>query len=108
MHTGKENSYTLVFVVEQAIMSLMPMRNKPPVSTEVGKDVNLEGKRFLMRSDLLLLTIEMYSSSEGHCRESLQRISIPWPRWRESNSAVTILSRSSLGGVGLCRSLNSS
>ena len=38
----------------------------------------------------LLLTILIYSSSLGHRRESRQRISRPWPRWSDNNSAEDV------------------
>jgi hypothetical protein len=72
------NAHTSTFVVEQAIMSLIPIRRRPPVSeTCLGKSTIGEVD---FRQSILLLTIIMYSYSDGHRKESRHKISSPCPR----------------------------
>lgn len=63
----KFHPHMSVFVVPQAIISLIPILKRPPVS-ETSEDV----ARRPHLHDALLLTMEIYSSSVGHTRASLQ------------------------------------
>lgn len=70
-------AYTSILLVAHAIMSLIAILNKPPVSGSRGSaHQTLEPEK----QTQLLLTMEIYSSSVGHCNESLQKISRPCPR----------------------------
>jgi len=81
-----------VFVIENAIMSLITIRKKPPVSTPTNVSSSSRPKPFtqsLSNATQLLLTILTYSSSVGHSKESLHSSSAPCPRWRDKISAET-------------------
>jgi hypothetical protein len=75
MQEAEIKPYTPTLVVAQAIISLIPMRSKPPVSAWV--DCHSVIKKELRELHVLLFTMDIYSSSEGHCRESRHRISRP-------------------------------
>lgn len=55
-------SYTSTFVVAHAIINLIPIRSKPPVSSQKNYCLRSERKR----CSALLLTMDMYSASDGH------------------------------------------
>ena len=69
-HSTQRNisPYTPVFVVPQAIISLIPILKRPPVSRTPREYVAGSPDT----PDSLLLTMEIYSSSVGHTKESLQ------------------------------------
>jgi hypothetical protein len=73
---------------DAAIISLMDIRNKPPVSATALVSSSAPGEA----GDVLLLTMSMYSGSVGQIRFSRQKRSIPCPRWRFSSSSVPIRS----------------
>lgn len=88
-------TYTLAFVVAQAIINLMATLKRPPVSEKKIKFISnqlvlkcrLVINRVILDWTQLLFTIAIYSSSVGHCKQSLQRSSRPWPRWRLRSSS---------------------
>ena len=84
---GKK-THTSTFVVAQAIMSFTATRNRPPVSATI---MNPAAAGDSTRVNALLLTMETYSSSVGHCSESRHRSSSPCPRCKQSSSARTAL-----------------